>query len=152
MIEQEQIKQQIEKLLELLGVEGSIAIEDRSGRLAFNIHSADSRLLIGQYGNNLMALQHVARLLVRKLDESQESVPNFVLDVEDYRKEREVFLEELAQAAAKRVEETKEALTLKPMNSYDRYVIHAFLATNEKLVTESTGEGEERRVIIKPKT
>ena len=151
MVDQEQIKQQIEKLLELLGVQGRVVIEDRAGKLAYNIRTEDSSVLIGQYGGHLAALQHIARLLVRKSMSPEDSSPEFILDVEDYRKSRDEFLVELARQAAARVRETKQTLILKPMNGYDRFVIHTQLSESSDLITESTGEEPERRVVIKLK-
>lgn len=151
MIGQEQIKQRIEKLLELLGVLGRVVIEDRAGKLVFNIRTEDTSVLIGQYGANLAALQHIVRLLSRKAAPVDEPVPEFILDVEDYRKSRDEFLIELARQAAARVRETKQALVLKPMNGYDRFVIHTQLSEFSDLITESTGEEPERRVVIKLK-
>ncbi|MEK9181143.1 MAG: R3H domain-containing nucleic acid-binding protein [Patescibacteria group bacterium] len=151
MPNQEKIKEQIQKLLGLLGVAGSIIIEDRAGSLVFNIKTEDSRLLIGQHGANLNALQHLARLLARKELGAEEQMVEFFLDVEDYRKNREEFLNELARQAASRVRDTKQTLILKPMSGYDRYVIHSFLAKTDDLATESIGEEPERRIVIKLK-
>ncbi len=155
MSNQEKIKEQIQKILQLLGVEGSIVIEDRGGNLVFNIKTEDSRLLIGLHGASLNALQHLARLLVRKelsVESGQGEPVEFFLDVEDYRKNREEFLNELARQAAGRVRETRQTLILKPMSSYDRFVIHSFLSKTDDLITESVGEEPERRVVIKLKT
>lgn len=149
---QEEIRRQIEKLLEMLGVNASIATEDRDGQLFFNIRSADSHLLIGQHGQNLKSLQHIARLLARNLTTEPKvnsDTPNFSIDVEDYRRERSEFLEALARKAASRVRETKQLLILKPMNSYDRKMIHSYLASAQDLATESVGEEPERRVVIR---
>jgi spoIIIJ-associated protein len=152
MTEQEQIKQQIQKLLELMGIPGFIVIEDRKGQLVFNIKSEDSKMLIGQYGQNLNALQHLVRVLVRTKGEEGGKAPSFVVDVEDYRKSRGEFLEALASKVATRVRETRQALVLKPMSRQDRWVIHNQLAKNEDLITESVGEEPERRIVIKLKS
>ncbi|MBI4054214.1 MAG: KH domain-containing protein [Candidatus Doudnabacteria bacterium] len=151
MLPQEKIQQQIQKLLELLGVRGTVAIEDREGELVFNIKSEDSSLLIGQYGATLFALQYLARLLVKRSFLPQEEPSQFTIDVENYRKDREEFLAELARQAAMRVRETKQRLVLKPMSSYERFVIHSHLSQNTDLITESIGEEPERRVVIRPK-
>lgn len=149
--QQEKIKEHILKLLGLLKIEGSVAIEDRDGQLFFNIKSEDSNMLIGHYGQNLKALQHLARLLARKdIGEGQEP-QQFYLDVGDYRKERGEFLGALARKAASRVRETKQTLVLKPMNSSDRKMIHMSLSNFEDLLTESIGEEPERRIVIKLK-
>lgn len=152
MSSQELIKQQIEKFLSLMGIAALVSIEDRAGRLVFNIHTEDSSMLIGQYGANLVALQHLIRLVVRRqLSPEEQTGLNFIVDVEDYRKSRDDFLIELAKQAAQRARETKTTLVLKPMSSYDRFVIHTQLAEFPDLTTESVGEEPERRVVIKLK-
>ncbi|PIR96666.1 MAG: hypothetical protein COT91_05385 [Candidatus Doudnabacteria bacterium CG10_big_fil_rev_8_21_14_0_10_41_10] len=148
---QEKIKQHILKLLDLLKIEGTVAIDDRNGQLFFNITSEDSNMLIGHYGQNLKGLQHLARLLARK-DVLKGQLPQrFYVDVGDYRKERGVFLEALARKAASRVRETKQTLILKPMNSSDRKMIHVTLSNFDDLITESVGDEPERRIVIKLK-
>ncbi|MCL5435679.1 MAG: KH domain-containing protein [Patescibacteria group bacterium] len=152
MSSQELIRQQIEKFLSLMGISAQVAVEDRSGRLVFNIHTEDSSVLIGQYGANLIALQHLIRLVARRqLSPEEQTGLNFIVDVEDYRKSRDEFLIELARQAGERARETKTALVLKPMSGYDRFVIHTKLAEFHDLTTESVGEEPERRVVIKPK-
>lgn len=152
MASQEIVKQQIEKFLGLMGITADVAIEDRGGRHVFNIHTEDSSMLIGQHGANLVALQHLVRLVVRRfLPLKEQEGLNFIIDVEDYRKTRDEFLVELARAAAARVKETRQTLVLKPMSSYDRFVIHTQLAENPDLTSESVGEEPERRVVIKLK-
>lgn len=148
---QEKIKSQIQKLLDLMGVTAVISTEDREGRLFFNIKTEESRILIGQHGANLAALQHLARVLARKELAEENEATEFFVDVEDYRKERDSFLEELARQASLRVRETKQKLTLKPMGSHDRFVIHTYIAKTDDLATESVGEDPERRIVIKSK-
>ncbi len=105
-------------------------------------------LLIGQRGSNLSALQHLLRLIVRrKLDQ----VANFILDVNKYRENRVNYLQKLAAISAKQVTKTKQPLILEAMPAYERRIIHLALAGSEEVVTESEGEQEERRVVIKPK-
>lgn len=153
MSRQEQIKEIIAKLLDLLMIEGSVAIEDREGQLFFNIKTEDSHMLIGHYGQNLKALQHLARLIARAQEEKEnvEQPTYFSLDVGDYRRERTEFLGALARQAASRVRETKQTLILKPMNSSDRKMIHMSLSDSDDLITESIGDEPERRVVIKLK-
>lgn len=150
---QEKIKKIIEKLLTLMMITGSISTEDREGRLFFNLKTEDSNLLIGQYGQTLKSLQHIARLLARREEEKagEETPTMFSLDIDDYRRERGEFLEALARKAATRVRETRRDLILKPMNSSDRKAIHMSLSESNDLVTESIGEEPERRVKIKLK-
>ena len=42
----------------------------------------------------------------------------------------------------------RKSVTLEPMTAYERKIIHTILQTNEKVTTESIGEGEHRRIVI----
>lgn len=103
-------------------------------------------LLIGQHGANVAALLHIVRLAVRK-----EMPKNGVLslDVNRYFEEKKGFLEREAMAAVKEVEETGLPVTLRPMLSFERKLIHHLLATHPIVTTESVGTGEGRKVLIK---
>jgi len=39
---------------------------------------------------------------------------------------------------------------MRPMSPYERRIVHMELAKNESVKTESIGDGEDRRVVIKP--
>lgn len=105
-------------------------------------------LLIGQHGANVAALLHIVKLAVRK-----EMPKNGVLslDVNRYFEEKKGFLEREAMAAVKEVEETGLPVTLRPMLSFERKLIHHLLADHPTVVTESVGTGEERKILIKRK-
>jgi spoIIIJ-associated protein len=111
-----------------------------------NIKTEDSNFLIGQYGINLQSLQHIARVLVRK--RTQEKA-NFILDVNMYRKEKNISIIALAKNIAQQVVQDKKAITLRPMSPYERRLVHMELSKNDLVETESIGEGEERKIIIK---
>ena len=51
---------------------------------------------------------------------------------------------------AQRVRYFKKDVTLEPMNAFDRRTVHLALQEYPDIITESTGAGEERRVVIKP--
>jgi spoIIIJ-associated protein len=91
------------------------------------------------------ALNHVLQMIAKK----NQSKPVF-LDINNYRQERENLIAELARAAAKKVHQTKEEVSLPAMNSYERRLVHVELALHPEVKTESVGEGKERYVIIKP--
>ena len=118
----DKIKEVILELLRYMDIQAEVEQRFLEETVIFNLRTADSAMLIGQYGANLGSLQYMARLLAfKKLGESVQ----FVVDVENYKKSREDFLRELARQAGARVQETKESLLLKPMSSYERRVIHA---------------------------
>lgn len=43
-----------------------------------------------------------------------------------------------------------EAVSLPPMDSFERFIIHEYMKNRGGVRTESTGEGEERHVVIFP--
>jgi spoIIIJ-associated protein len=104
-------------------------------------------LLIGQHGVNLQALQHLVRLLAKK--EFQENVL-FSLDVNSYWEQKSQVLVEEARIVAEKVAKSHESIALRPMAGYERKIIHAELALDNRVTTESAGANENRKVIVKP--
>jgi len=91
------------------------------------------------------SMNHLLQMIAVK-----NGAPVVFFDVNNYRQERENLIAELARAAAKKVLQTKEKVTLPAMNSYERRLVHVELAVHPSVTTESAGEGRERYVIIKP--
>lgn len=91
------------------------------------------------------SLNHIVQMVAKK-----NQTKTFFLDVNNYRRDRENIIAELARAAAKRVSATKEQISLPAMNSYERRLVHVELAIHPDVTTESVGAGRERYVIIKP--
>lgn len=113
----------------------------------YNIKTADSNFLIGQYGVNLQSLQHLARVLVRKKTQNRT---DFLLDVNSYRQEKNDSIIKLAQNAAEQALSEKRPVVLRPMSPYERRLIHLELSRSGRIKTESIGEGENRKVVVKP--
>jgi spoIIIJ-associated protein len=91
------------------------------------------------------SINHIIQMIAKK-NQSQ----TFFLDINNYRRDRENIIAELARAAAKRAAATKEEVSLPAMNSYERRLVHVELAIHPDVTTESVGAGKERYVIIKP--
>ncbi|KKP69138.1 MAG: R3H domain protein [Candidatus Moranbacteria bacterium GW2011_GWE1_35_17] len=145
------IKSIAKELLDGMGFECEIEIIDsgeKDNKFVCDIKTQkDANFIIGQNGDNLQALQHIVRLLVRKqIDENIK----FILDVNSYKKDQESSVVELAQALAKEAISERKTVIMRPMSAYNRRIVHMLLAENEEVVTESIGDENERRVIIKP--
>ncbi len=139
------------RILEAAGVNVTrtlrAANDPESGGPIIDLAGEDSGLLIGRRGQTLQALQFLVNLIVRKQFEGVR----VVLDVENYRQRRELQLREMATTIAKRVAETDRSITLEPMPPADRRIIHTSLTDHPGVSTESTGEGEGRKVTVMPK-
>ncbi len=113
-----------------------------------DIKGEDLAILIGPRGETLDSLQFLSRLMVaHKLHRRA----NFVVDVEGFRKRRELALTRLAERMADKARQRGEPITLEPMSAYERRIIHMTLREASDVYTESTGEGKQRRVRIFPK-
>jgi len=143
---QSQIKQIMEKLLSVMDFEAVVEIDDQQDFLRINIQSSQAAYLIGRSGETLKALQQVGRAAINK--QLGETV-KIVIDVNDYQQSRLEALKNAAFSAAKEVVQNKETKRLPPMDAYERRIIHLALANWPGVKTESEGDGEQRRIVIK---
>ena len=107
----------------------------------------DAGLIIGRRGDTLRALQFVTNMILGRQREDPTPV---IVDVEGYRDRRFAHLRQLATRTAQRVTASGQAVTLEPMLPAERRMIHVTLADNRGVRTESSGDGNERRVTIEP--
>lgn len=144
------IKETAEEMLARLGIEGTLTLDeytdDHGPAVSVSIETEESKLLIGERGGNLIAFQHLLRVLV---NHKMEDHVGILVDVNNYRKEKQERLEGLARKAMEKVKATGQLVILKPMSSFDRKVIHTVIAEDEQLSSESLGEEPNRRVVIK---
>jgi spoIIIJ-associated protein len=72
------------------------------------------------------------------------------LDVNDYRKKKDQSVIELARSASRDAEKGGITVTLRPMSAYERRLVHLELSKEKNVITESIGEGNERRIMVRP--
>ena len=150
-------REALESLLVRMGVEASVVSEveppleqgtEASEVITINVTGDDLGILIGRRGQTLAALQHMVRLIVAH--QIKARVP-IVIDVEGYKQRRYSALQALAGRMAEQVKERQKQFALEPMPAYERRIIHLTLADDPDVITESTGMGEVRKVVIMPK-
>jgi spoIIIJ-associated protein len=144
----EAITELIQGIIQSMGISARVSPEENIRGHVFNISSPDSKLLIGQRGANLHALQILVHsIAIRKMGVMQR----FSLDVDDYKKKREWYLRETAKKALEHLRNTGRSVRLEPMLAHERRIVHAYLSNEEDIETESVGEEPDRRIIIKKK-
>ncbi len=74
-----------------------------------------------------------------------------VIDVNGYKQHRYKSLNNMANRIAEEVEANEKSFELEPMPAYERRIIHMALADHPAVITESTGIGDARKVVIIPK-
>lgn len=139
-------KERLTELLDLLGIEATIEASVLAEQEILMIDSKEQALLIGRSGENLRALQHLVNILVRQNLLNAETV---MLDVADYKKNQLKKLQMMAYLAAEQAKTSGKAVHLRPMNAYQRRIIHLSLAEKPEVTTESSGEEPNRKIIVK---
>jgi len=115
--------------------------------LVFNVNSENNPLLIGRDGKTLSAIQFMCKQVSTVFSDVPQ---NITVDIGGYKERRILQLEILATKTAKEVAKSKIEAKLKPMNSYERRIVHAKLTEWRDVETVSMGEEPNRYLVIRP--
>lgn len=134
----------------LLNLDPTYAVEvDQldEAEIQAEIYGGDPGRLIGRNGRTLAALEFVVNAVVNRDEDDWVRVN---VDVGGYKRRRDERLRKDANAAAARVRKSGVAVEMQPMSAGERRVVHMALADEPGVITESAGEGPDRRVVVKP--
>lgn len=132
-------------LLEKMGYPGFVKINYRKeGKLALNVVSDHSSIIIGKKGKNLDAIQLIVNVYAGQLNPGVK----VIIDSENYRMRHEEQLVKLAYRTAEQVKRNGRSRLLDPMNPFERRLIHTALNDMEGVTTKSEGEGLFKQVRI----
>lgn len=137
----------VKNVVESLGVTGvktSTSLEDDIIRI--QIDTDHNPILIGKNGVTLQALNEIVRLAVSGKFRRRFRI---LLDIGDYKESKYARVASIARRSAKEVQKTHVDVTLDPMPSDERRIVHSALAEWSNIKTESSGEGRNRAVTIK---
>lgn len=137
----------IKSVIESLGIGGvktKASLEDDIIRI--EIDSDHNPILIGKNGVTLQALNEIARLAVSGKFRHRFRI---LLDIGDYKDAKYSRVAAIARRTAKEVQKSKVDVTLDPMPSDERRIVHNVLSEFSHIKTESSGEGHKRAVTIK---
>lgn len=135
----------LKELLEKMGYQCEYFIRSEQGFTIINIRGRNASKLIGKRGEILYAMQYLVNIVANRKDESNVKI---LLDVEDFRKQRERTLTNLAVKLARQVRETGMPVSLEPMNPLERKIIHMALQKEPDVLTTSDGEEGRRHIVI----
>jgi spoIIIJ-associated protein len=139
------------ELVKTMGFEASVnatwhEADDNGERyLLLDIHGHDVSPLIGRRGETLASIQYLVRLMINQRIKRWKNV---VVDVEQYKERRVNQLTQLAKRMAEQVTQSGRAVSLEPMPANERRIVHLALRDHESVYTQSSGEGERRKVHI----
>jgi spoIIIJ-associated protein len=137
----------LERLLDILDVDGDIDLDVEGDRASVAIVGGRLNDLIGPDGATLDALQELTRLAVAQ---STGVRSRLMLDVGGFRARRRADLSALAAETARRVVGSGQPERLSPMNPFERKVVHDVIAGVAGVHSESEGEEPNRRVVVLP--
>ncbi len=138
-------KKFLDGLFEAWGEEVEVWTRLEDDILRVELAGDNMGVVIGKRGDTLDAIQYLVSLCVNK---GQKDFLKVSVDTENYREKRNKTLESLSKKLAIRVAKTRKNMTLEPMNSYERRIIHATLQNDRYVTTYSIGQAPNRRVVI----
>ena len=137
----------LEGLLDIVDYEGDIEMGVRNHRPTVQIvadDDTDIRHLIGKDGEVVDALQQLTRLAVQqKIGERS----HLIVDVDGFLRRKREHLREQALDVIDEVRESGEPVNMKPMNSFERKIVHD-MVREEGLKSRSHGEEPHRYVTV----
>jgi len=126
----------------------SVAAEWTEEGCVLDLSGGDSHFALAENGELLDAFEVLLfQVYGREIDREHR----FVVDAEGFRKTRKAELKAMAHFAADNVRKNGRAFTFGSLNSTERRIIHLTLQVEEDLVTESVGDGRERRLQVRLK-
>jgi len=131
-----------------LSVECSVLSEGDKDSAQVDVKLKEPQILIGEKGQTLFEAQRILKIILNK---KLQKIFYLNLDINDYKKTKSEYLKEIAKDLADEVAINKREKVLSPMSAYERRIIHAELAKRQDVITESSGDGFDRHIIIKPR-
>lgn len=139
----------LQGLLGRIDPELQVNVTQADDALEAEITGENAARFAGRDGRTLGAIEVLAYTVLAK----QEGRGNLRVrvDIGGYRKRQAEALSKLAERLAVQVAKSGEPHELQPMPASERRVIHIALKEHPDVMSESIGEGNARRLIIKPR-
>jgi len=147
---QELLIQEAQKILEMLGIhskeikvvtDNDLHITILSLRLGGN----ETKLFTDNYNELKRDFSLILKILLQK----KHQYKDLVVDINGEDIKLIDLTKQKAQIALERVEFFNKPYEFGYLNGYERMLIHSYLKNTQNIVTESHGEGHERRLVIK---
>ncbi len=120
-------------------------IKNDKNDILVEINGQDTGYLIGYRGNVLNSMQVILNNVANNGINERVRV---LLNIGGYKEKREKDLRDLADKIAGTVIRKRKSITLEPMSSYERKIIHSKLQENTKVETHSIGEEPNRKIVV----
>jgi spoIIIJ-associated protein len=129
-----------------IGLTTTVHVGQGDAGLVATVEGDDLGLLIGKHGHTIDAVQYLVNAIVLR---GEENATPIVVDAQDYRRRREAVLRDTAERATQEAISTGRPVSLEPMSSAERKIVHLVLQDHPQVVTESGGREPNRCVVVR---
>jgi len=137
----------VRAIAEAAGLEAAAEIEETPDTLTVRIEGKDVAFFLDDDADVLEGLDHLLQRMYQRALEPRR----LIVTCEGFRVERDEGLRRTAQDLAAAVRRDGLPRTTRPLNSYERRVVHVALAEEPGIRTYSVGEEGNRRVTVAPR-
>jgi len=142
----ENAKELLSGILSDAGFKMTVTSEWNDEGCTLDLSGEDSHYAHAENGELLDAFEVVLfQAMGRELDREHR----FIVDADGFRKTRRAELLAMARFAAEQVRKNGRSFTFGVLNSTERRIIHTALQAEDDLLTESVGDGRDRRLQVR---
>ncbi|HSR23594.1 MAG TPA: R3H domain-containing nucleic acid-binding protein [Candidatus Eisenbacteria bacterium] len=143
----ERVRIVLERIVEELGLEASVAVTDGEDEIHADIEGEEVGLLIGRHGQTIDAVQLLCYQAAFRGRHDRKRVS---VDAAGYRRRQAESLRRRADMAAEDALQHRQAVEMDPMGSNERRVVHEHLRDRPEIETYSEGDEPSRYVVVAP--
>ena len=140
-----QIADFVQNVVNAMGIELTVAIEDSPEATRINLEGEDGGVLIRRGGEGLQALQHVVATAFRRQLGDDNRV---VVDCNGFRRDKDAEIKQMARFMAEKARSSGMPQEMGPLNPYERRIVHIAIAEDPTVSSESIGDAFMKTVII----
>jgi spoIIIJ-associated protein len=144
----ERVTELLQSICGGIGLNTTVHVGEGPTGLIATVEGDDLGLLIGKHGHTIDAVQYLVNAIVLR---GEENATPIVVDAQDYRRRREAVLRDTAERATQEAIATGRPVSLEPMSSAERKIVHLVLQDHPQVVTESGGREPNRCVVVRPR-
>src|SRR5512147_554460 len=137
----------LERILEELGLEASIGVEEGDDQIHADIEGEEVGLLIGRHGQTIDAVQLLCYQAAFRGRPERKRVS---VDAAGYRRRQSESLRRRSEMAAEDAVRHGQAVEMDPMGPNERRVVHEHLRDRPEVETYSEGDEPNRYVVVAP--
>jgi len=137
----------IEKIASYICPGERVNLEKDIRNLKVYIYGKNLSILIGKNGKTIDAIEYLVNLAAKRKKILNRAI---AIDVKDYRKQNIEKINKLALKMAGKAIKENRIITMRPMPSHERKIVHGLLSKIKDIKTISRDAEPNRRIVIYP--